>query len=183
MALHVRNHRTQTLHGADLVDADDFLHLGVVKLVHRSQAGVQHARVVDQNVNAAKLFQRNAGQLAAVLILGDVRGNGHNGAAFCGDFRGHIVQRGLAACADDDVGALACEQHGGCGAHAGVAAGDDGGLACQIAHGKHPPFVNPNQIDGVGRRTVSHTLHPDRQGRAVREPARGCFCYFVKIVS
>ena len=132
---------TDALHGAHLIDCDDLGGLSVIELVHGGQAGVQHAGVVHQHINAAEFLQRHLCQMLAVLVLGNVRGNGDHAAAGLGDFGGHIVQRGLTAGADDDVGAILGKGHGGGSANAGVAAGDDNGLIGKFSHGNQPPHI------------------------------------------
>ena len=121
----MRESGADALHRADLVDGNDFLDFLVVKLVDGGQPGVENAGVVDENVDLTEMLHRGFHEILTILVLGNIGGHGENLSALRTDLLGNLVQRGLTAGADDDVGAALGKQKGGGRAYARVASCDD----------------------------------------------------------
>ena len=85
-----------------------------------------HAGIVDEDVDAAKLAHGCLDQLAHLLRVGDVRRLGERPGAYGPDLVGDALQRLRAAAREDYVAAGAGEGQGHLPAEAGAAPGDDG---------------------------------------------------------
>ena len=149
---HALGRGAHAAHGALLVGLDDAVEVLVGVAVDGLEAGLEHARVVDQDVDLAVLLDRGGHQVLGVLGLGDVRGDDVGLAAGLGDLGGDLLERGGATGAHDDLGALRGEELGDGGADAGVCAGDDGDLVCETVHGN--PFSAWLAGACVGQRSV-----------------------------
>ena len=89
--------------------------------------------VVDQNVGRAEALDRRGHDPRAVGGEADVGGDDQDVAAHLLDQRRGAGERGLRSAGDRDVGALAGEGAGDGKADPRPAAGDDGGLAGEVA--------------------------------------------------
>src|SRR5258705_5025295 len=96
---------------------------------NRRQTGLaESARVVEGDVEPAIGLYRQRHQRLGIILRADVAGERHGAATAALDLSHQARQFGLAAGADDDLGAFGREQLGGGPADARACAGDDGYL-------------------------------------------------------
>ena len=126
---HFFERRADTLHGSHFVDGNNFFRVLVEVFVYRFESRVQHARIIDENVDFSELVRGGLHQSFAVPVLGNVRGDGQDAAAFCADFFRHFIERGLSSGADDDVRSFPSKQQRRSRAHSRIAARNDGRFA------------------------------------------------------
>ena len=94
-------------------------------------AALRSARVVEQNINAAELFDHGIEEALDVGGLEHVGGYRQHFATEAADFRRGFVEVFLTACANRHFGAFTRELYCGGAANAVAAAGDNSDLAFQ----------------------------------------------------
>ena len=94
----------------------------------------QRAGVVEGDVESAEPLDRQRHQGLGIVFGAHVAGQCGGLPAFGLDLGDQAVEFGLAAGADDELGAFGREQLGGRAADAGAGAGDDGHLVLQASH-------------------------------------------------
>ena len=149
---HAPGSRTHAAHGSLLVGLDDAVEVLVGVAVDGLEAALEHACVVDQNVNPPVPLHRSGHEALGIIRLGDVRGNDEGLAAELGDLRGDLLKGFGATRAHDHLGALRGKEPRNGGSHARVCPGDNGNLVCETVH--CAPFAE--LIHGV-----EHHIQPD----------------------
>ena len=138
---HVLEDRAGAVHGALGVDGVDPVAVLVAVDVDRLEARLEHAGVVDEDINLVEGLDGLGGEVLAVLDLGDVRLHDQHLAAGSADLSGNFLQLRETAGADDDLRAFLGKELRSRGADAGVAARDDSDLVVQTTHNDIPPEI------------------------------------------
>jgi hypothetical protein len=119
-------------------------------------ARVADPRVVDEDVDGARLGLGTGHGRTDARDIGDVEGHDVCGAAFGLDLGAQLLEPLGASRREHDLRTIGCERAREARAQAAGGAGDEGNLSCEVEGGRH----------GGGCRLAAHRAGRSRPGRA-----------------
>src|SRR5262249_48927697 len=152
LCLHLLDRRAAHQEDRGHVGGDHVVPVLEGHLVDRLAGG--HARVVDQDVDAAVGLHRLGEHRRRVALLGDVGGSDHRLPALGTDSGGHLVQHRFAACDDHGLGTLGGEQLGDAPADARAGARNNCDYVFKLFHRIVAPLEKPQRTQSIRRGTA-----------------------------
>lgn len=132
--LHAPGCRAHAAHGALLVGLDNAVKVLVRKAIDRLKATFENARVINEDINLAKLLLGGSHHALGVFGLGNIGRNDKGLAAGSLNLGRNLFERSLATRSHDNLCALGSKQLGNSSTYTGVRTGDDSNLVIQTAH-------------------------------------------------